>query len=118
MEQLKDNELCKYCLGCEQIIIAQDVHYCENFVKVATGSARIFIDFSGTVDLNQEKNRLLKEEAACAKEVEFYKSKLSNDEFLKKAPAHVLEKQRAKLNAAIEKLEKTKKSLAELHCSE
>ena len=77
------------------------------------------IDFSGTVDLiNQEKNRLLKEEAACAKEVEFYKSKLSNDEFLKKAPAHVLEKQRAKLNAAIEKLEKTKKSLAELHCSE
>ena len=90
----------------------------KNFVKVATGSARIFIDFSGTVDLNQEKNRLLKEEAACAKEVEFYKSKLSNDEFLKKAPAHVLEKQRAKLNAAIEKLEKTKKSLAELHCSE
>ena len=76
------------------------------------------IDFSGTVDLNQEKNRLLKEEAACAKEVEFYKSKLSNDEFLKKAPAHVLEKQRAKLNAAIEKLKKTKQSLAELHFSE
>lgn len=33
MEQLKDNELCKYCLGCEQILIAQDVHHCENFVK-------------------------------------------------------------------------------------
>ena len=36
MEQLKDSELCKYCLGCEQILIAQDVHHCENFVKVAS----------------------------------------------------------------------------------
>ena len=93
----------------------------EQLSRFSTQPIRLLsgiIDFSGTVDLNQEKNRLLKEEAACAKEVEFYKSKLSNDEFLKKAPAHVLEKQRAKLNAAIEKLKKTKQSLAELHFSE
>lgn len=33
MEQLKDTELCKYCLGCEQILTAQDVRHCKNFVK-------------------------------------------------------------------------------------
>ena len=33
MEQLNDNELCKYCLGCEQIITSQNVLHCENFIK-------------------------------------------------------------------------------------
>ena len=35
MEQLKDSELCKYCLGCEQILIAEDVRHCKSFVRIA-----------------------------------------------------------------------------------
>lgn len=36
MEQLNDNELCKYCMGCEQILTAQGVRHCENFIKASS----------------------------------------------------------------------------------
>ena len=50
----------------------------------------------------------------CEKEVKFYENKLSNEQFLKRAPEKVLNLQRNKLNAAKEKHERAVKSLKEL----
>lgn len=85
----------------------------KNFVKVATDSARIFIDVSEAVDFEKERNRLLKELENCKNEVKFYEKKLSNEQFLAKAPEKILNLQKSKLVAAKLKLEKISKSLSE-----
>lgn len=80
---------------------------------VAAG-VQIFLPLAGLVDLELEIQRIKKELAAAEDETRRLEGKLSNAQFVAKAPAAVVDKERAKLAAAIEKTEKLKHRLAEL----
>lgn len=86
----------------------------SSFVKVVTDSARLFIDISGVVDVYKERERLTRECEKFENEVKFYEDKLSDEQFLAKAPEKVLNLQRGKLEAAKLKLQKAIKSLSEI----
>jgi valyl-tRNA synthetase len=78
------------------------------------GDVEICLPLAGLVDLAEEEQRLGKEIAKIRSDVEFFRTKLSNQKFVANAPAAVLEKDRAKLAEAEEKLAILERSLEKL----
>ena len=79
----------------------------QGMVEVITHAARIFMPLAELVDMEQERARLDKEIAKTQKELDGLKVKLSNENFVNKAPANVVQAERdrqEKLEALLEKL--------------
>ena len=83
-------------------------------LTVVTDSARIFIPLDEIVDKEKELDRLNKEKKAVQKDIDFLSGKLSNEGFLAKAPAQLIEKEKAKLEVAKQKMEKILESIEKL----
>ena len=83
----------------------------EDAVTVVTDCARIFIPLNDLVDKEKEIARLNKEKKAVQKDIDFLSGKLSNQGFLAKAPAQLIEAQKEKLAKANEKMEKIMQSI-------
>ncbi|MFC1979153.1 valine--tRNA ligase [Chloroflexota bacterium] len=66
------------------------------------------------IDTNIEKQRLIKESGECRLYIGRIESKLNDPNFVNKAPAHVVEKQRQQLNENKEKLSKLEEQLKKL----
>ena len=83
----------------------------EGTVSVITDSARLFIPMGELVDLEAERKRLQKELEKAEKELSGLNGKLSNPGFLNKAPANVVEAEKARAAALNEKIAKLRASL-------
>jgi len=86
----------------------------EDTVTVVTDSARIFIPLTDLVDMEKELARLEKEKDDVNKDIAFLSGKLNNQGFLAKAPAKLVEVEKAKLLKAEEKLAKIIQSINSL----
>ena len=75
------------------------------------GEVEILLPLAGLIDLDEERKRLQKEIGKVEKDVALFSKKLSNEDFVAKAPPAVLEKDRAKLVEAQEKLAILQESL-------
>ena len=83
-------------------------------VCVVTDSARVFIPMEQLIDKDKEMARLDKEKKDCQKDIDFLSKKLSNQGFVAKAPANVIEMEKAKLEKARERMKKIEESIANL----
>jgi valyl-tRNA synthetase len=82
--------------------------------SAATGvikGAEVYVPLEGIIDLTQERDRLKKEIAKTSKDIEVFSKKLSNKNFVDKAPKEVVEKDTAKLEEFKVKREKLEQSL-------
>ncbi|MBN2031013.1 valine--tRNA ligase [bacterium] len=70
----------------------------------------VFIPLAGLIDLDVERDRIGKEVKRMEKILNDLNLKLSNHQFLKKAPAHIVEKEQQKQTDFGEKLKKLKKN--------
>jgi valyl-tRNA synthetase len=70
------------------------------------GSATIFVALEGIIDISQETARLEKEIAKLTREMGGVSKKLSNEDFLGKAPQEIVEKVRAQHQEYLEKQQK------------
>ena len=86
----------------------------DGMVNVATPDAKGFIPMMELIDREKEQARLAKEKAQCEKEIASMAAKLSNEGFVNKAPAHIVEDMRQKHAAAAEKLAKIEESIRNL----
>ena len=86
----------------------------DTCVQVVTPAATAYLPLSDLVDYEKERARLTTEIAKVSAEVERLDRKLSNQGFVAKAPAAVVDAERAKLAAAREKLTATEAALAKL----
>ncbi len=68
------------------------------------GDVEVLVPLAGLIDLGEEETRLCKEISKVQKDLDFFTRKLSNEKFVANAPPQVLEKDRAKLTAAQEKM--------------
>jgi len=68
----------------------------DQAAHAAARGVEIFVPLKGLIDINQETSRLTKELGVLEKDLAKVSGKLSNDGFLAKAPADVIEKEKAK----------------------
>lgn len=113
-------------------VIARNEHYIRRFCNtseyeasltaavpgkamtaVVTG-ADLYLPLSGLIDIQQEIERLNKELDHLNKEVERVEKKLANEGFVSKAPAKVIEEERAKMADYAEKRDKVLARIEEL----
>ncbi|MGI5967169.1 MAG: valine--tRNA ligase [Anaerotruncus rubiinfantis] len=81
-------------------------------VQVITDAARIFIPMDELIDREKEIVRLNAEKAKVEKEIAAVNGKLANQGFVAKAPAAVVDAERARLAKARERLAKIEESIA------
>ncbi len=74
----------------------------------------VYVPLEGLVDFAAELARLDKELAKLDKEIAPSKKKLANEGFLSKAPAEVVEKERAKVAEAADKIARLQENLARI----
>lgn len=78
------------------------------------GDVEIFVPMGKDMDFGGETRRLEKEIRKVEKELEFTGRKLSNDEFISKAPGGVVEKTKMKREALLNREKKIRESLAKI----
>lgn len=75
----------------------------ENAMTVVAGGVEIYLPLKGLIDVEKETARLAKERDSLVNEIARTEGKLANENFVAKAPAEVVAKEREKLSAAEEK---------------
>ena len=83
----------------------------ENAVAVIVNGAQIFIPMGELVDFEKEIERLENEKKTLLSEIKRVEGKLSNKGFVDKAPAHVVEEEKAKDEKYRQMLSKVEESL-------
>ena len=86
----------------------------ESAVKIITDSATIHIPLGDLVDFEAERARLKKELDTMESEIKRAEGKLSNEGFVSRAPAAVVEAEKAKLEKYKEKRDSIKEAIAKL----
>jgi valyl-tRNA synthetase len=98
----------------DQLSCGEGVERPSQAATQVAGEVEILLPLAGLIDLDEELKRLEKEIAKVAKDIAMFSKKLSNESFLSKAPADVLEKDRQKLADAEEKAAILRQSLARI----
>ncbi len=80
--------------SASEVQVAEQFDGMDDAVSIITESARIYIPMDELVDFQAELKRLEKEKASVQKELDMVNGKLGNENFVSKAPAAVVEKQR------------------------
>jgi len=83
-------------------------------VSVVTDKVQIFIPLEDLIDFEKEMERLKKEKANLQKELARAKGKLSNEGFVKKAPAAVVQEEREKLDKYQAMMDKVLEQIANI----
>ena len=106
--------ICKLAYASEVSVLSAPPETTDGMVSVVTDNARMFMPMAELVDMEKEKARMEKELANAEKQLAGQIAKLSNENFVTRAPENVVNAERekkAKLEALIENL---KASLAGL----
>ncbi|MFD2169002.1 valine--tRNA ligase [Tumebacillus lipolyticus] len=98
----------------DQLTIGTDIAAPDKAVSNVVTGAELFMPLAGLIDLDAEIARLKKEEKKLDGEVERIEKKLNNQGFVAKAPADVIETEKAKLADYAEKREKVRARINEL----
>ena len=84
----------------------------KGFIKTVKNNNQIFIYLLDVIDIEAEIKRISFEITKLNTEVAKSNNKLSNPQFIEKAPGKIIEKEQLKLNKAIEELRVLKEQLA------
>lgn len=102
-ENIKDiiNEGKRYFInlaGIEDIIITDKHEDTDESISLVLDRCEVFLPLKDLVDFNKEIERLEKEKEKLESEIKRVVGKLSNESFVSKAPAHIVEEEKAKHN--------------------
>ena len=104
--------------SASEVIVADafeaDVVSGDNAVQIITDSAAIFLPMADIIDFEKEKARLAAEQKKLEEEISRIEKKLSNQGFVSKAPAAVVEGEKAKMEKYRENLAGVLAALAKL----
>ena len=106
--------ICKLAYASEVSVISEVPENTDGMVSVITDNARMFMPMAELVDLEKEKARINKELANAEKQLQGQIAKLANENFVSRAPEHVVNIERekkAKLEGLIENLKASLENL-------
>ncbi len=105
----------KSLVKIENLIIDSQIQKPKASASAVVKGCDIFVPLEGLIDINVERHRIQKEIARLTSSLESVKKKLSNESFVAKAPADVIEREKNKLNDWQKALEKLQSILADLN---
>lgn len=100
--------------SASEVQVAEQFDGMDDAVSIITESARIYIPMDELVDFQAELKRLEKEKASVQKELDMVNGKLGNENFVSKAPAAVVEKQRQAKTQLEEKMALIEESMQKI----
>ena len=106
--------LAKFAFATDVSLTEKYTGETTGMVQVITDAARGFIPMMELIDREKELARLNKEKEVAEKDIAMFQRQLSNEGFVNKAPAQVVEEIRQKLARATEKLARVEESIAAL----
>jgi len=83
-----------------------------NTALAVVSACEVYVDLTGVVDLVAERQRLAKEVAKVEETIAFVAQKLARPEFVERAPAEIVERERARLaeqRTLLDKLEASRR---------
>ncbi len=86
----------------------------KNPIQIVSGSATLFVPLADIINFEEERARLNKEKEKTQGEIDRIEKKLSNEGFVSKAPAAVIDGERAKLAKYREQYENIVKAIENL----
>ncbi|MFR8012700.1 MAG: valine--tRNA ligase [Clostridia bacterium] len=98
--------------SASEVEVAAQVDAPEGAVSIVTADAKIFIPLDQLVDLKAELARLNKERDAALKQAAGIEAKLANENFVTRAPEHVVQTQRDNLARLRDQIAKLEESIA------
>jgi valyl-tRNA synthetase len=115
LQQLETNRsyLERFC-NTSELTIATSVQTTEKAMTAVVTGAELILPLEGLINIDEEVKRLSKELDKLDKEVERVQKKLSNEGFVKKAPAQVIEEEQAKEKDYLEKRDAVRARIEEL----
>ncbi|MEW6378029.1 MAG: valine--tRNA ligase [bacterium] len=79
---------------CDGVRIATDLEKPKNSVSLVVRDMEIYIPLEGLVDFEEEQKKLLREIGKIDEKLIFLNKKLANEDFIQKAPSHIVAKER------------------------
>ncbi|MBR7116771.1 MAG: valine--tRNA ligase [Clostridia bacterium] len=113
-ESFKSAEKILAKLASASEVIITDSYSGDDAVMIATDAGSMYIPLSEVIDFEKERARLTAEMKKNDGEIERIEKKLSNEGFVSKAPANVIEGERAKLKKYLETRDALTAALAKL----
>lgn len=98
----------------ETLTISTELPTPDKAMSAVISGAEIYLPLAGLIDIDQEIKRLEKELQKLDAEVERVEKKLANQGFVAKAPAQVIEEEKAKQKDYSEKRDQVRARIAEL----
>ena len=95
-------------------VLFVDSYADESAVQIVADSATVYIPLGELIDFAKEKERLNKEREKILSEIDRVDKKLSNEGFVAKAPAQLIEAEKAKREKFVEQLAATDEAIAKL----
>ncbi|WP_068615739.1 valine--tRNA ligase [Paenibacillus tuaregi] len=111
--QRNENYIRRFC-NTSEFSISMDATAPDKAMSAIVTGAELYFPLAGLIDIGQEIARLQKEYEHLTKEVERVEKKLGNAGFVAKAPAKVIEEEKAKMQDYSEKRAKVQARIEEL----
>jgi len=99
----------------KDIKIGKEILPPKNAATAIKPAMEIFVPLEGLFDIDAEISRLNKEMGKIEEDIEFIKKKLSNENFMNKAPQAVVEENKNKYNDYLDKLKSIKNNISKLN---
>lgn len=115
VQELNRNEiyLTHFCNPSE-LNIGTNIEVNEEAMSAVVTGAQIYIPLEGLIDFEEEIKRLKKELEKWQSEIDFVQRKLSNENFVKRAPEKIVEEERQKEKDYLAKYNRVKERLEQL----
>ncbi|MEV5025873.1 valine--tRNA ligase [Paenibacillus sp. LPE1-1-1.1] len=110
----RNEEFIKRFCGTSSLETGLHVNAPDKAMTAILTGAELYLPLAGLIDIEQEIARLEKEHQHLNAEVERVEKKLGNEGFVAKAPAKVIDEERAKMNDYADKRDKVLARIAEL----
>lgn len=110
----RNEEFIKRFCGTSKLETGLQISAPDKAMTAILTGAELYLPLAGLIDIAQEITRLEKEHQHLNAEVERIEKKLGNEGFVAKAPAKVIDEERAKMNDYADKRDKVLARIAEL----
>jgi len=110
----KETDSIKFLMRAESFTVDADYEAEKGTPSTVTDAGTFFIPLAGLIDIEAERAKLAKQKKELEDWIKGSRGKLSNENFVKKAPANVVEESRAKLAEMEEKLARVEEMLSAL----